>query len=95
MNLPSVSSPLPTSVRLCSSTIPSTILTINNQVFIGCSSLQTIIVDTNNPNYSSDENGVLYLKGMTTLIKYPNGKTETTYTIPSGVTTIKEKSLDK
>ena len=35
-----------------------------------------------------DVDGVLFTKDMKTLLKYPNGRTQSSYTIPDGVTTI-------
>ena len=42
-------------------------------------------VSDDNLNYKSDDEGVLFNKNGTSLIKYPGGKSGT-YTIPSGVT---------
>jgi uncharacterized repeat protein (TIGR02543 family) len=53
----------------------------------GAKSLIDIIVDNANTRYAS-ESGVLFDKAKTTLIEYPAGKTETSYTIPDSVTSI-------
>ena len=53
-----------------------------------CKNLTSIFVDSANPSYSSDENGVVFNKNRTELIQYPIGKTSTNYVIPNGVTTI-------
>lgn len=70
--------------------IPSTVKSIdaNNYVslFLTCKKLENIIVDSNNPVYSSD-NGVLYNKDKTTLMSCPRGK-KGNYSIPEGVTSI-------
>jgi len=63
------------------------VLSIGNNVFWNCFYLTTIEVDTDNPEYAS-ENGVLFNKTKTTLIKYPQGITDNFYSIPSSVTTI-------
>jgi hypothetical protein len=55
-------------------------------MFSGCTSLTEIHVAVGNNAYISD-NGVLYDKSKTTLIKYPIGKTGD-ITIPNSVTTI-------
>lgn len=47
-------------------------------------SLKNIDVDSRNINYSSEE-GVLYNKEKTSLLCYPNGKKENTFTIPDSV----------
>ena len=56
-------------------------------VFGGCTSLTAINVDENNTKYKSVD-GVLYSKDMKTLLAYPAGKTNASYTIPDGVTLI-------
>ncbi|MBQ7702543.1 MAG: leucine-rich repeat domain-containing protein [Candidatus Methanomethylophilaceae archaeon] len=61
--------------------IPPGTTSLGDDVFKGCSSLREIMVaskdptgGTGNPNYSS-EDGILYNKTRTTLIKCPEGKT--------------------
>lgn len=72
---------------LTSVTIPNSVTTIGAAPFIGCTSLKTITVGAGNANFTAD-NGVLFNKARTELVTYPAGKTETSYTIPDGVTTI-------
>ncbi len=72
---------------LTSITIPSNVTTIGGNAFEDCTSLTAITVDAGNTAYAS-EDGVLYNKAKTTLRRYPEGKTETSFNIPSGVTTI-------
>lgn len=67
--------------------IPNSVTNIGTDSVISCSSLTSINVSENNSYYSS-ENGVLFNKDKTELIKYPNGKTETEYIIPDSVTSI-------
>ncbi|MCD7712775.1 MAG: leucine-rich repeat protein, partial [Firmicutes bacterium] len=55
--------------------------------FSDCTNLTEIIVDEGNEAYCSAD-GVLFSKDMTTLISCPAGKTETSYDIPDGVTTL-------
>ena len=52
-----------------------------------CINLQNIEVDENNENYTA-ENGVLYSKDKLALVKYPNGKTEKNFEIPSNINVI-------
>jgi len=72
---------------LTSITIPNSVTSIGNNAFDGCSSLTSINVDANNANYRS-EDGVLYNKNKTTLIRYPAVKAETNFIIPNSVTSI-------
>lgn len=52
-----------------------------------CGSLTTINVSDDN-KYYSDIDGVLFNKAGTELVFYPEGRTNTSYVIPDGVTTI-------
>ena len=73
---------------LNSITIPSSVEDVSELAFRGCSNLSEIIVDESNETYSSLD-GVLFNKAQTELVLYPEGKTDETYTVPDGVTTIK------
>lgn len=73
--------------ELTSVTIPNTVTSIGSNSFVGCTSLTSINVEINNTAYTS-ENGILFNKAKTELIRYPAGKTETTYTFPASVTSI-------
>ena len=55
--------------------------------FLSCHRLREIIVDESNPYFSS-EDGVLFNKDKTVLLKYPEDKKDKTYTVPDGVTEI-------
>ncbi|MBR3613575.1 MAG: leucine-rich repeat protein [Clostridia bacterium] len=55
--------------------------------FAELNDLTEIIVDSNNENYCSVD-GILYNKDKTKLLFYSSGKKATTFTIPSGVTSI-------
>ena len=71
---------------LTSITIPNSVTSIG-WAFDGCDKLNQINVDTANTVYSS-VNGVLFNKDKTELIRYPEGKTDTSYAIPNSVTSI-------
>ncbi|MGN0523936.1 MAG: leucine-rich repeat domain-containing protein [Eubacterium sp.] len=55
--------------------------------------IENIYVDSNN-SYFCDVNGVLFDKNKTKLIKYPDGKTETSYSIPDSVTRIEDNAFE-
>jgi len=73
--------------NLTSVTLPNSLTSIENKAFYGCSRLTVINVNSNNNAFTS-ENGVLYNKYKTTLFIYPEGKTDSSFTIPNGVTKI-------
>ena len=72
---------------LKSVTIPASVTSINNNAFNGCTSLTSIEVDDSNTLFSSSD-GVLFNKDKTQLIRYPQGNTSTSYSIPGSVTLI-------
>ena len=76
---------------ITSVTIGNSLTTIGPFAFVDCASLTQFIVSTTNPNFYTDTRGVLF--NVTTLIQYPIGNAETTYTIPSNVTTIGDASF--
>ena len=60
---------------------------ISDSAFEGCAYLEAITVSEDNADYSSAD-GVLFNKTGTELIKYPDGKSENSYTLPSTVTRV-------
>ncbi len=79
-------------IALESITLPKSLTTLDKNVFIQCESLQEINVAEGN-TYFSSQDGVLYNYAKTTLLRYPEGKEGTTFTIPSGVATIGQTSF--
>lgn len=74
-------------LKIKSVIIPDSVTSIGNGAFSNCKSLISIKVDDNNNIYASD-NGVLFNKDKTILIKYPIGKSDTEYNILDSVTSI-------
>lgn len=68
-------------------TIPSTVTNIGGGIFADCKKLSAIDMAEGNTAYVSVE-GVLYNKAMTTLVQYPAGKDNDSYTIPESVTMV-------
>ncbi|MBQ8429416.1 MAG: leucine-rich repeat domain-containing protein [Clostridia bacterium] len=68
-------------------TIAESVTTIARNAFQGCINLTNITVDEKNENYKSID-GNLYTKDGKTLIRYAIGKTDTNFSIPTGVTAI-------
>ncbi|MCD8347073.1 MAG: leucine-rich repeat protein [Lachnospiraceae bacterium] len=77
---------------LTSLTIPASVTTISEWALSDCPALTAITVASGNSAYSSAD-GVLFNKAKTELILYPMAKTGSSYTIPSGVTTIADGAL--
>jgi hypothetical protein len=74
-------------------TIPSSVEYLGAAPFGACINLESITVSPANAMYYSDECGVLFNKDCTELIKYPTGRTETSYDVPEGVKTIDERAF--
>lgn len=72
---------------LTSVTIPSSITDIGYQAFGHCMNLTEINVEDGNEKYCSVD-GVLFSKDKKTIVSYPAGKTQTTYSIPENVDSI-------
>ena len=74
-------------ISLKNVTIPDRVTSIGDCAFSNCESLTSVTVTENNINYSSQD-GVLFNKDKTKLIKYPEGNERTEYIIPDSVTSI-------
>ena len=72
--------------------IPASVIEIVPGAFGICDNLTLINVEAGNNNFASVD-GVLFNKAKTTLIQYPGGKTETTYTIPASVIEVGEEAF--
>lgn len=72
--------------------ITEKITEIGNGAFLGCSKLKAFNVAESNPAYKTVD-GVLYDKGLTVLLMFPNGK-QGACQIPSSVTRIDDYALN-
>jgi hypothetical protein len=75
-------------------TIPASVSAIGTLAFDECNSLTAIDVHADNNDFLSDD-GVLYDKGKTRLILYPEQKSGTTFEIPNTVTIIEKATFNK
>lgn len=69
------------------------VTTIGGDAFEGCEKLTGISVSADNTVYCSDENGVLYNKAKTEIIKYPAGNVKKAFTVPAGIDTLRVLSF--
>ena len=72
--------------------IPANVSGIGLSPFCNCRSLENINTDEANKWYTTVD-GVLYDKDKTELINYPAGKKDSSYVIPEGIRTIREKAF--
>lgn len=72
--------------------IESDVATLSNSDFYEMYANTAFSVSADNNEYCSVD-GVIFTKDMKTLIAYPAGKTDTSYQIPEGVTTIAENAF--
>lgn len=69
------------------------VASIGGDAFEGCAKLASISVSADNAVYCSDENGVLYNKAKTEIIKYPAGRASDTFTIGAGIQNVRVLSF--
>ncbi len=72
---------------LTSVSLPSGLIMLNSNAFRGCTSLEGFEVDPSNTDYRSQD-GIVYDKDMKTLVAYPNGKKDASFTVPDTVTSL-------
>jgi hypothetical protein len=73
--------------------IPASVMYIDYSAFKHSINLLNIYVDKENEHYA-DIDGVLYYKDMSILFKYPEAKTEETFTIPNTVETVTRDAFE-
>ena len=79
---------------LVSVKIPDNVTKIGDSAFINCANLTKIDVTARNKYYSS-ANGVLFDKNKSEIICYPAGIKNVGYSIPDGVTVIRDRAFNK
>ena len=79
---------------LVSVKIPDNVMQIGDSAFINCANLTKIDVTAGNKYYSS-ANGVLFNKNKSEIICYPAGIKNVGYSIPDGVTVIRDRAFNK
>lgn len=70
--------------------LSATVTELYADTFKGCTALENIFVDEDNEHYT-DEDGVLYNKGVTELLFYSLGRKNETYVIPENITALNDE----
>lgn len=79
--------------EITSINIPKNVKSVGRCVFSACRKLTKITVSSSNPYYKSVD-GVLMTKDGKTLVTYPCGKTDSSYTVPDTVITLEKNSFE-
>ena len=79
--------------KLASISIPASVERFYIWSFTDCPALKTISVASGNTAFTT-KNNVLLSKDKSTLVLYPAGKTNSSYTIPDSVTTIESRAFN-
>lgn len=72
--------------------LPASLTTLGQYVFEGCPVLKTIHVEADNEKYAAQD-GVLFTKDLSTLIKFPEQCALTEYTVPDSTTKLENWSF--
>ena len=78
--------------NLTSIHLPASVNYVDSRAFSPYSAITQITVEEANQTYT-DVDGVLFTKDMNTLVRYPAARTDTSYTMPDGVTTLGRTSM--
>ena len=73
--------------------LPKTVTAIDENAFV-LSDIKHIYVDEENPAFTSDENGVVFSKDMTTLVRMGCTFAPGTFTVPETVTAIRDRAFE-
>ncbi len=68
--------------------VSSKITSIGQNAFLGCNDLTSFSVNSSNRFFSSNSNGLLLNKDETMIIRYPAGKTDSSFTVASPITSL-------
>lgn len=74
-------------VNITSITIPDSVTEIYSDAFYGCTGLVNLYADSNSESFLSKD-GILYDKSGSSLVKYPPGRADKSFTVPDSVTTV-------
>lgn len=80
-------------VSLNSINIPASVSNIGVGAFASCQALEKISVDKDNPDYCSDEWGIVYNKEKTKIVSYPAGSKRTVYVIPGFIENVERSAF--
>ncbi len=72
--------------------IPASVDSIDSTAFLQCTALKSINVSADNAKYTSID-GVLYSPSEGSLLTYPAGKQDASFTVPENVSVIKESAF--
>ena len=61
--------------------------------FVTCDTLNTVVIDEENPYFCADSEGVIFSKDKTTLYSFPQANEAESYSVPEGVKIISEKAF--
>lgn len=75
-------------------TVSATVEEIGTNAFGWCIYLEKIIVASENKNYASGADGVLYNADKTVLVKYPSGRKAVSFDIPETVTSLADYAFE-
>lgn len=73
--------------------IPASVTNLSPNAYEWCENLTSYTIEDGNPNYSSDENGILYNKDKTVLLSCPESANIKDLVIPSTVTRIETSAF--
>ena len=79
--------------KIVTVTVPATVNSIGDSVFLGCSSLMAIYVSSSNSDYCS-VGGVLFTKDKSVLVCYPQLRPGVKYLLPTSVKIIEAYAFD-